>query len=210
MASVPADPPILDYGTGSAPTGVTIETLPDGMRITFPKPPDPIPRQVARGVGEFFATFLAEFGVYLVPAVFLFGFGMTLKFVRFWAVMILRDALREYPWQFYSFLCICVAAAAIHIGKFVHHRHVTPELELTADALRGRYFQAELAMLVKFSLPRARIHEVKYVSHSGNLVIRAHGREMVEWRPTEDAQTLRFVAARLRQALGLPQPVEPA
>ena len=52
-------------------------------------------------------------------------------------------------------------------------------------------------------LPRRDVYAVKYVGHSGNLVVRAHGHEMLDWRPFRSPHMLEYVARLIREALGL-------
>lgn len=51
--------------------------------------------------------------------------------------------------------------------------------------------------------PRASVYEVKYVSHSGTLFIKAVGHEMIECRPVRQPEALEWIAALLREALGM-------
>lgn len=53
-------------------------------------------------------------------------------------------------------------------------------------------------------LPREGIYDVKYVAHSGHLVIRIRGRELIETRPLPDPRLLQWLATELRAALSLP------
>jgi hypothetical protein len=54
-----------------------------------------------------------------------------------------------------------------------------------------------------FDRPRDAVYEVKYVSHSGNLMIRARGHELIDFRPVKDPAALQWIAGVLREALGL-------
>jgi hypothetical protein len=53
------------------------------------------------------------------------------------------------------------------------------------------------------SIDRKKIYRVAYVEHSGNLVVRATGEEMVELRPTPEPLALRFIARELSRQLGI-------
>jgi len=55
--------------------------------------------------------------------------------------------------------------------------------------------------------PRAAVYEMKYVGHSGNLFIKAHGYEFVDCRPHRDSKVVEWVAQQLNDALGLGGPV---
>ena len=50
---------------------------------------------------------------------------------------------------------------------------------------------------------RDAVYEVKYVAHSGNLVIRARGRDIIDFRPVDNPAALEWIAGLLREALGL-------
>jgi hypothetical protein len=54
------------------------------------------------------------------------------------------------------------------------------------------------------AVARGEVYDIRYVEHSGNIVVRAHRREMVEFRPSADDRIVRWIAAELRRALGLP------
>jgi hypothetical protein len=51
--------------------------------------------------------------------------------------------------------------------------------------------------------PREAIYEIKFVKHSGNLFIRAHGHGIVEVRPHRDPKVVEWIAERLNAALGV-------
>jgi hypothetical protein len=57
-----------------------------------------------------------------------------------------------------------------------------------------------------FAVPRGDIREIKYVFHSGQLVIHATGHEMIEVRPAKDPVALQWIAGQLREALAEPVP----
>jgi len=52
---------------------------------------------------------------------------------------------------------------------------------------------------------RADVYDVKFVRHSGNLVVRVHGQEILEVRPSDDPAILEWLADTLHRALW-PQP----
>jgi len=175
--------------------------LPDGVRILFPLPANPIPRHVLQGVASVFGEFFVHFGVYIVGAIVLFGIGMTISLIRYWVGMAVRDA----PWQIYAIMLIGAGAAGIHFWTLRRHRHKSPSLELTRDALRIEFLMHEPAPAKWFrkSYARASIYEVKFVEHSGNLVIRARGHEMLELCLTANRDLHREAAEILRNALSL-------
>ena len=51
--------------------------------------------------------------------------------------------------------------------------------------------------------PRKDIYDVRFIEHSGNLFIRAHGHEIIDFRPFHDPRILRWLADTLRQMLDL-------
>jgi hypothetical protein len=51
--------------------------------------------------------------------------------------------------------------------------------------------------------PRDQVYDVRYVQHSGNVVIRVHGQEMIDCRPFKDPRMLQWLADVLCQALEL-------
>jgi hypothetical protein len=126
---------------------------------------------------------------------------MTMSLVRFWVGM----AVREAPWQIYGFIAICAGVAGSHFWTLHRHRHKPPSLELTRDALRIQFLMHEPApaKMFRISLPRATIYEVKFVEQSGNLIIRARGREMLELCITANRDLHREAAEILRKALSL-------
>src|SRR5260221_12995867 len=118
--TLPNDPPILDYGTGSPPRGLSIQPLPDGVRITFPVPPNPIPHQAARRIAEMVGEVLAQFGAYLIPVLIVFGLAGTISLIRSWTSMFIRGL----PWQIYVLVALMVALAAYHFWTLFRHRNV--------------------------------------------------------------------------------------
>src|SRR4051812_17168864 len=110
MADVQPAPPTLHYRSAASPQRLTVQPLPDGVRILFPIPADPIPRHILAGMANLFAGFFVHFGIYIGAAIVLFGISMTLSLVRFWAAMIVRDS----PWQIHAIVLIGAAVASIH------------------------------------------------------------------------------------------------
>jgi hypothetical protein len=51
--------------------------------------------------------------------------------------------------------------------------------------------------------PRKDVYDVRFIEHSGNLFIRAHGHEIIDIRPFHDPRILRWIAQTLRQTLGI-------
>jgi hypothetical protein len=70
MVDVQHDPPTLDYRPVASPARLTIQPLPDGVRILFPTPANPTPRHVLQGVASVFGECFMHFGVYIVGELF--------------------------------------------------------------------------------------------------------------------------------------------
>ena len=69
------------------------------------------------------------------------------------------------------------------------------------------FADAESMTLIR---PRDKIYEIKYVSHSGNLVIRTHGMDMIDIRPFHNVELMKWLTDELRQALGFAERIETA
>ena len=53
-------------------------------------------------------------------------------------------------------------------------------------------------------LPRELVYDVRYVEHSGHVIIRIRGHELIEFNPVRDRRANAWIAKELRRALGLP------
>jgi hypothetical protein len=101
-------------------------------------------------------------------------------------------------------LMLCLGAATTLIKS--SRRPVV--IELTADELllenvRLMFSETgEVAQRLRFA--RRSVYDVQFVAHSGNLVFRIRGSEMVEIKPARDPRVLAWIATELRRALGLP------
>ena len=101
-------------------------------------------------------------------------------------------------------LVLALAAAS----KLIRSSRRPVVIELTADELRLE--NVRLAFSEKGEAPqrlrfaRPSVYDVQFVAHSGNLVFRIRGTEMVEIRPARDPRVLAWIATELRRALGLP------
>ena len=101
-------------------------------------------------------------------------------------------------------LVLALAAAT----KFVRSSRRPVVIELTADELLLE--NVRLAFSEKGEVPqrlrfaRRSVYDVQFVAHSGNLVFRIRGTEMVEIKPARDPRVLAWIATELRRALGLP------
>ena len=54
--------------------------------------------------------------------------------------------------------------------------------------------------------PRRDLYEVRFVGHSGNLFIRAHGHQIIDCRPHRDPKVVEWIAEELNRLLGLNTP----
>lgn len=206
LHSLENDPPILDYrAPNRTPQGLTLEYFQGGLRITLPTPPNPIPQQIVEFVGEFVGMCIAELAPYALIGFLLFGIGATFKLFRFYASLLSEDT----PWQIYGIIGIGLVLSIVHMWKTIRDRRKPPEIELTSDKLSIRWIGIQSGKLAKFILPRSQIYDVKYAEHSGNLVIRCHGHEILESRPVSDPIILQWIAAELREALHLSKATTP-
>jgi hypothetical protein len=80
-------------------------------------------------------------------------------------------------------------------------RHPTTTIRVDADALSIEDFHS-WSEVVTLQFPRAGVYDVRYIEHSGNLLIRAHGQQLFDGRPINDPLVLREIAASIRAALG--------
>jgi hypothetical protein len=76
-------------------------------------------------------------------------------------------------------------------------------IEVTGGILAIRNIVIDGDVQPDITRPRDKVYEVKFVSHSGNLFIRAHGHEIIDCRPFDDPLVVQWVAQVLRAALGL-------
>ncbi len=182
------DPPTLDYRTPNpAFEGVTIKYFEDGFCIGLPTPPNPVPRVVAHSVG----TFVADAAPYAILVLFLFGISRILLIFK------------HIPWQIFAIIAIILTVGIVNGWTIIRDRRRTPEIKLTTDTLSIRYFFIPSGNLIAIDLARSQIYDVKYVTHSGNLVIRCHHQEMSQFCPSSDPIVLQWIADRIREALKL-------
>jgi hypothetical protein len=90
----------------------------------------------------------------------------------------------------------------VFVGAWLYYRRLDAPMtvEVTPDALS---FLNLSAARKEHVLPRNLVYDIKFVTHSGNLVVRTRGWEIFEWRPVNsDAEILRLVTF-LREVVGL-------
>jgi hypothetical protein len=95
-----------------------------------------------------------------------------------------------------------VVFAVIIIAAVVRQQFTRPTvIELTADEL---VIQNLLGATADYRVPRDAVYDVRYVSHSGNIVIHARGQEMLEFRPVGDCELLKWLAETIQTHLAPP------
>lgn len=99
---------------------------------------------------------------------------------------------------------VALAAAAVAAVWFHKRRLDRPVvIEVTPATL---VFANLTYRPVNVSLPRDEIYDIKHVAHSGQLVVRRRGKDLVEVQPIADQEELQRIAAFLRDATGLIDP----
>ena len=74
-------------------------------------------------------------------------------------------------------------------------------IELTADEF---IIQNLLGAAADYRVPREAVYDVRYVSHSGNIVVHARGQQLLEFRPMNDAALLKWLAETIQSHLAPP------
>jgi hypothetical protein len=184
-ASTYGDVAPLDYAAGTTECGITYRRDPEGAVIVIPSP----------------RRRRSEAASYVTIAVFVNELGLLLA-----AGAVLAWLAKE-RW-------VCPALGALvavtyGIAWWWHRRLGEPMVvEVTPKVVVFENFSRETPV---HTVPRDQIYDVKYVSHSGNLVIRARGHEILEWRPVENERELARIALFLREAIGMDKgPQRPA
>ena len=170
----------LDYASDATEHGIGYRRTADGAMIVVPSPRS---RRLEAAIGATFAVFANEFGLMLLA-----GGGIAWIANQRWICPALSSLL----------------ALAFTIAWIYYRRLSAPMIvEVTPKAVVFQNLTHENPIQ---SLPRDQIYDVKYVSHSGNLVIRARGHEIIEWRPVQHERELVRMALFLREAIGLDNP----
>jgi hypothetical protein len=180
MSSDPQRPLVtLAYATPGATGGVGYVRDADNATITIPARPG---RRVSGAIEWTLGAFINEAGL------------LALGIVIFtW-------------WTGQPLAWICSGAGALTAATFalcyaVRRRLDDPIIvEVTPTALRICNLDDSPKTR---EFPRDRVYHVKFVSHSGKLVVRTQGQEMFEFRPTDDEPELRRMVTFLRLAIGL-------
>ena len=167
----------LDYASDAAEHGIGYHRTADGATITVPSPRS---RRIEAAIGGTIAVFANELGLLLLAG------GIFAWFVgERWTCPALSSLL----------------AITFTIAWFYFRKLSDPMIvEVTPTAVVFQNLSHETPI---HSFPRDKIYDVKYVNHSKNLVIRARGLEILEWRPVPDERELTRMALFLREAIGL-------
>lgn len=185
--TLPPHPIHLSYADALCRRGLTVERTPDGVRIEFP-------RGMMAPIWGAFAV------IFVIGSILLLLFRLQ---SNFWILTALA------AWPLWAWLAVEAIAVVIATAwREVRYRRVVPALELNAHALIVRRLIPNDSKPERL-LPRSKVYEVKYVSHSGKLVIRCRGEEMIELRPMRDPIVLSYVADVLHESLEL-EPQRPA
>jgi hypothetical protein len=108
-------------------------------------------------------------------------------------------------WNYVGWLVIPLVMA-LWVGVFAvawwqHRRLAEPiVVEVTGTELRFSNLDGDSKDAV---LPRGKIYDVKYVSHSGCLVVRMRAMDMAEFLLTPDKREMEEIAGFLREVVGL-------
>jgi hypothetical protein len=98
------------------------------------------------------------------------------------------------------FVAVAMVVAGLALVVFRNRLGRPIVIELDARELRFRNVAPGEAQS-DWACPRADVYDVKYVRHSGNLVVRIRGREMFEVRPSDDPAIVAWLAETLNRAL---------
>jgi len=170
--------PLLDYADLPTRHGIEYEIRPDG--VSFILPPAPFWKRPEIIVAAVVILLLA---LNNMPSAMRVGVGEVISNV-----------------VTFSFVGLILV-----VGLWT--LRVTRRIELTPDALL-----LENIAPVMWSDPiprqlryaRENVYDVQFIRHSGNLIIRVHGSEMIEFSPSNDPRVKEWMAAELRRTLGLP------
>lgn len=173
----PARP--LPYADLPARYGIQYDVRPDGCLIVLPPPPWWQRLEVVAPL----VVILLVFGPQLADAV---AKGRTTRAVVVGAV------------------AVGVACAAV-VSSW---RRRSVVFEVTGSALRSDnvrpLFRVDGGGARTLRYPRGDVYDVQFIEHSGHLLVRVRGREMLELKPSTDPRVVRWLAEELRRALGLP------
>jgi hypothetical protein len=177
---VAVQPIELRYADAPARDGLVLETSEHGVRITLP---------TIRFNATHFASTLFIIVISIAIPVLRWGHG----FVMF----LVQNPLVVMP----SILIFAVSFWAV--PKMMRKAEMPRTIEVTAESLVLTNILVEEEQTI-ITRPRGEVYDIRYVAHSGNLVIHCHKMNMVECRPVRDPIVLKWIAAVLRDAMALP------
>lgn len=182
----PEKPPItalplgLQYADAPGRYGIVLETTDEGVRISIPK--IGISSENIIILASLLATVLS------MGAALLMWAGVRGFLLAFAGLSPVVGISLHLAWEFWKFPLSSAKPRSI-------------ELKSTALVLINILMEDEKMVVTR---PRSQIYDVKYVPHSGNLVVRCHSENMIECRPIADPIVLQWIADVLREALHLP------
>lgn len=169
----------IDYADSITASGISYTPSEHGCEILFPV------GLTHRGRATFFAEFTREI------AACGFGAGIFVCFLNLWVgVAIVLSVLLA--------LVLILWLDKLLVARAARDEQLVSDtaLEITIPGQSGAHD-------LKWSAPRDRIRDVKFVSHSGNLVVRAHGQEMFDEHLHDDLRVTAWIVERLRRHLTL-------
>jgi hypothetical protein len=174
-------PTPLPYADLPSRWGVSIERLPDGVRVVVP----PVPGWRRLGAGFFVGgTMLAAFLMIIVA---------TSYNARDWATLVFNALL-------YGGGLVCVVLAA----RYRLRRRIV--LEITRDLVAATHLSGARAR-GRAAWPRAKVREIKLNSSKGKLIVRVTGADFVEMYLGPNRELNAYVADVLAAALR--EPIQP-
>ena len=178
--AVPALPLRLQYADAPGRYGIVLETTDEGVRISIPK--IGISREMIIVLASLLVT-VFSMGTALLMWAGVRGFLLVLA-----GLSPLVGISLHLGWVFWKF-------------PFRSAKPRSIELTTTVLILVNILMEEEKTVVTR---SRSQIYDVKFVPHSGNLVIRCHTENMIECRPIADPIVLQWIADVLREALHLP------
>ena len=175
----PVVPIKLQYADAPSRHGIILEATADGVRITIPE----------IGFTRLLLTiaFVAMTGAFIVSSAFIAQPIIRIVMLSSEMLPVTVGLLLQIVWG--------IKIALVHAAK-------PKVIEVTASDLILTNILVEDENNV-ITRPRSQIYDVKYIGHSGNLVIRCHTANMIECRPVTNPIVLQWLAGVLREALQL-------
>ena len=100
---------------------------------------------------------------------------------------------------------VMLAVIVVSVVSMSRQKPVT--LRVTRKYLRMEHvrplYPSRAVLEKRLSYPVSEVHDLHFVPHSGNIVVRVYGEEMIEFQPSPSPEVNLWVADELRRALGL-------